>query len=164
MFVKNSYFFISLVIALIFLNINQNKFNEDTYAILKIPAIKLEEKIYHKNSKFNNLNYGLYFLPESTDIEDEEANLIIASHSGNSKISYFKDLENLQINDEIKIVYKKEIYIFRIINIYLEKKDGLININRYNTKTLSLVTCKKNTPDLHYVISAIYNGKLEKNA
>ena len=163
MFVRNSYIFISFLLSILLSNIEEQKIIKEQYAILNIPAIQLEEKIFNKNSKYNQLKNGLYLLPESTDLNSEKTNIIIASHSGNAKISYFKNLDQLKINDEIKIIKENEVYLFRVINIYEEPKDGDIIINRYNKKTITLVTCKKETSDLHLVISAIYSGELEKN-
>ncbi len=163
MFIKNNYLIISLILSLLLSNLNFFRITEDEYATLNIANIDLKVKVYKKNSKYNKLKYGLYLHPKSTDLDNDSANIILASHSGNAKISYFKNLDKLKINDEIKINYNNETYLFRIVNIYEDKKDGDVVINRYNTKTLSLVTCKKNTSDLHLIISAIYSGKLEKN-
>lgn len=159
MFVRNSYFIISFILALL---LSKDKINEQ-YATLNIPVINLEEKIYQKDSEYNSLKHGLYLLPESTNLENNNSNIIIASHSGNAKTSYFKNLNQLKINDEIKIIKENNIYIYKVIKIYNEIKDGNINIKKYNIPTLTLVTCQKGTNDLQLVISAIYTGKLEKN-
>ena len=157
MFVKNSYWLISIILALI---LSENKIKvQYQYATLEIPKIKLQETIYQKDSEYNDLKYGLYILPESNIKE----NLIIASHSGSAKISYFKNLDQLKIEDEIRIVKNNDIYLFKIIDIYEEKKDGSVNIKKYNSATLTLITCKKNTNDLHLIISTIFTGKLEKS-
>lgn len=159
MFVKNSYFIISIIFVFL---LSKDKIDEQ-YATLDIPKINLAEKIYQKDSKYNNLKHGLYFLPESTMLENNNSNIIIASHSGNAKTSYFKNLEQLKINDEIKLIKENSIYIYKVIKIYNEVKDGNINIKKYNIPTLTLVTCQKYSTDLHLVVSAIYIGKLEKN-
>ncbi len=162
MFIKSNNLVIGFILLIWLANFNVLKSNEDVYGTLIISSINLKEKIYAKNSLYNELKYGLYLHPISTDLKSEFSNIIIASHSGNADISYFKNLDKLKINDEIKIISKKKTFLFRIINIYEDKKDGNVKINRYNTKTLSLVTCKKNTTDLHLIISAVYQGKLEK--
>ena len=157
MFIKISHWIISIILASILIE-SQTK-AQYQYAVLEIPKIKLQETIYQKDSKYNDLKYGLYILQES----NIEENLIIASHSGTAKTSYFKNLDQLKLEDEIRIIKDNNIYLFKIINIYEERKDGKINVQRYNSTTLTLITCKKNTNDLHLVISAICTGKLEKN-
>lgn len=162
MFLKSNYLIISLFLSLILSCTTKNITNEEIYGTLDIPKINLEATIYNKESEYNQLKYGLYLLPESSSLDNKNSHIIIASHSGTAKISHFKNLDQLELNDEIKIIIKKEIYLFKVINIYEEEKDGIIDINKYNTKTLSLITCKKNTNDLQIIISAVYTGKLEK--
>ena len=45
-------------------------------------------------------------------IRKEKGNVILASHSGTSSISYFKNLYKLSIGDEAKIFYKGNVYYF----------------------------------------------------
>ena len=162
MFIRSNYLIIAFIVSLFLNNYRSIDINQEEYAFLNIPAIQLKEKIFSKYSKYNNLKYGLYLSPFSMEIEEEKAQIIIAAHSGNAKISYFKNLDKLKINDEIKIQTAQNIYLFRVIDIYSDKKDGNVKIKKYNTKSLSLVTCQKNTNDLHLIISAIYSGKIEK--
>ena len=76
----------------------------------------------------------------------DKGNLILASHSGNSKISYFKNLNKLKINDDVIIYYQGNDYIYKVKNIYeIEKTGKAIILKNNEKKTLTLITCKHNT-------------------
>ena len=77
---------------------------------------------------------------------NQKGNLILASHSGNTDIAYFKHLDRLNINDIAFIYYKSIKYKYIITNIYEVEKTGYVDIKRNkNKQTLTLITCKKNT-------------------
>ena len=75
-------------------------------AVLKIPKINLERGLVDPNSYLNNVNYNLEILDGRSMPDQAKSNLIIAGHSGNSRISFFKNLNKLVISDEIFIDYK----------------------------------------------------------
>ena len=70
-------------------------------ATLTIPKINLIRPLYSINDKRNNIEENVTILKEST-ID----HIILAAHSGNSKVSYFNDLDKLQIDDTIIINYQ----------------------------------------------------------
>ena len=71
------------------------------------------------------------------------SNLVLAAHSGNSNVSFFKNLENITINDKIYLYYEGIKYIYEISKIYAVDKTGWVNILRDNDKTaITLITCK----------------------
>ncbi len=114
--------------------------------ILEIPKINLKQEFYPNNPEKNNVDKGLQVIETSKMPNIKGSNLIIASHSGNSSIAYFKNLDKLNINDTAYIHYKNKTYRYVIKNIYDVEKTGYINIQRDKTKqTLTLITCKKNT-------------------
>ena len=117
---------------------------EPYIAILKIPKIGLERGFYDKNSKLNNVDYNILFHKESDYPDEENSNVILASHSGTSSISYFKNLYLLEKNDIAYLTYNGKTYTYKIVNIYYEAKDGDVAIYRNNKKsTLTLITCTK---------------------
>ena len=74
------------------------------------------------------------------------SNLILASHNGNSNVSFFKDLEKLNTDSLIYIYYNGYKYIYKINNYYIVDKTGKVNIKRNKNKnTITLITCKNNT-------------------
>lgn len=118
----------------------------ETYiGYINIPKINLNRGFYDFNSKQNNVNKNIYVHPNSTYPNKSGNNLILASHSGTSSISYFKNLYKLELNDDVYINYNNTNYHYRIKNIYTVPKDGTVAL-RINEKvsTVSLITCTKN--------------------
>ena len=129
----------------------------DYIAYLKIPKINLNKGIVSKNSKFNNVDRNIQTLKESDMPDIKNSNLILAAHSGNSNVSYFKDLNKLEINDNIYIEYNNKEYQYKIVNYYTVEKTGLIDIIRNKNKTtLTLITCIENTNKQLVIISELY--------
>ena len=73
-------------------------------------------------------------------------NVILAGHSGNSYISFFKKLPNLVNEDEAIIYYDGKRYVYSLTKIYEIEKTGTAHIMRNGkNSTLTLITCKHNT-------------------
>ena len=161
MFLRNSLFLSLLLFWL--LGPTEKMEQESVYAELSIPKLELKENIYLKDSKYNDLNHGLYLLPESDYLFDEDSQMIVLSHSGNSSISHFKDLDQVMIHDKIVVTTTNVTYFFKVMDIYAEKKDGKIAIKKPREMSLVLVTCTKYTNDLQTVVIAKNVGKLIKN-
>ncbi len=122
----------------------QNKINY--IAILKIPKIDLERGLVDPNSYLNNVKYNLEIVEGSSMPNKKNSNLIIASHSGTARISYFRNLNKLSINDEILLIYKNKTYKYKVSNKYEIEKTGTAKIIRNNNKTtITLITCKYKT-------------------
>lgn len=162
MFLKNSF-------VILFLSLFVSGFGgsatikKQTYATLSIPKIELEEPIFEQDSKYNHLDKGIFWYPSSS-LEEEQGQMILLSHSGNAKISLFKELDALSIHDKITIFKEDVYYYFVVTDIYQEKKDGQIFIKKPSGLSLALITCTKNTNDYQTVVIARNVGKLIKNA
>lgn len=114
--------------------------------VLSIPKINLKRGLVDPNSYLNNIQYNVQFLKESSMPDELYGNVILAAHSGNARISYFKNLDKLDINDEVIIDYKNNTYTYLVVNKYEIEKSGKANIIRNKTEnTLTLITCKHNT-------------------
>lgn len=119
---------------------------EPYLAVLKIDKIKLEKGIYNISSKNNNVNKNIQLLKESDMPDKENGNVIIAGHSGNSYIAYFKNLVKLNNGDEAKIFYNGKTYIYNLTKSYEVEKTGKVALSKNKDKqTLTLITCKTNT-------------------
>ncbi len=115
-------------------------------AVIKIPKIGLEKGLAEKNSYWNNVNRNIQILEESDMPDVEKGNVILAGHSGNSSISYFKKLHKLQNDDIVIIVYNNKEYKYKMVNSYEIEKNGYAHIVRNAEKnTLTLITCKSNS-------------------
>ena len=115
-------------------------------AVLKIPKINLERGLVDPNSYLNNVDYNIQILKNSAMPDKRFGNVMLAAHSGNARISYFINLDKLDINDNVSISYKGKIYSYKVVNIYDIEKNGKAQIIRNkNVSTLTLVTCRHNT-------------------
>ena len=126
--------------------VNDNKTKEKYVGILEIKKIKLKRGFYSIDSNNNNVDKNIMVI-NSSDMPDVNlGNLILASHSGNSNISYFKNLDKLEIGDIASVYYLKNNYNYKLVNYYEVDKTGVIQIIKNNDiNCLTLITCKKNT-------------------
>lgn len=117
---------------------------EDNYiAVIEIPSIDLRKGIYSKNSIENNIEKNVTILKESDMPDTQNGNVVLASHSGPSKIAYFNDLPKLKLNDIAYIYYNGSRFSYKLINIYEVDKTVTVDIVRNTQKnTLTLITCK----------------------
>ena len=120
--------------------------NTNYVAVIKIPKIGLEKGLCEKDSFCNNVNKNIQILKESTYPDIANGNFILAGHSGNGRVSYFKNLNKLAQDDEISIFYQGKEYKYKVVNMYDIEKTGTANIIRNKEKTtLTLITCRHNT-------------------
>lgn len=126
--------------------VSKSKVKYDYIAVLKIPKINLEKGLVAKDSKYNNINYGVEILKESDSPDVVNGNVILAAHSGTANISYFRNLDKINVGDEAIIYYQGKTYKYVFSKIYDIEKTGKAVIKRdNNTSTLTLVTCRHNT-------------------
>lgn len=115
-------------------------------AVLKIPKISLERGLVDPNSYLNNVDYNLEFIKGTSMPDEEKGNVIIAGHSGTARISYFRNLDKLVLDDKIELLYKNITYVYRVVDIYDIEKTGKARIIRNTDKnTITLITCRYGT-------------------
>lgn len=112
---------------------------------LIINKIGLDEVFYNKNNPLNNIDNGLEVLTPSIMPDKGNYIIFIASHSGNSKISYFKNLDKLDLNDDIILSYQDKDYHYKVIEKEIVDKTGLLNIKSFPLNSLVLITCVKDS-------------------
>lgn len=121
---------------------------KETFLVLEIPSIKLKKNIYNFDSKYNDVKYNVEILDASSTPDILNGNVILASHNGNSKVSYFNQLYKIDIDDEIIIYYDGYKYIYKLDKIYDIDKNGIAQIYRdKHRSTITLITCKKKVKD-----------------
>lgn len=153
------YLFIGL-----FFNINSdsidlsNNINKDYFFKLNIPKIGLNQSVYEFNSLNNDVDKGIY-LVKKYNFSSLKGSLILASHSGSSSISYFKNLDLLDLDDSVFVVYNDNYYYYTITNRYVINKTGKFNYKN-DDKTIYLITCDKKNDKKQLV----FKGKLLKIA
>lgn len=119
---------------------------EEYIGTIEIPKIKLKKGFYDLYSIHNNIEENITILKKEKDI------IVLAAHSGNSHISYFKDLYKLDIDDTIYIYFNDKKYEYKVIKYYEESKDGDINIkDNSSNKKLILTTCKSAYKQIVYI-------------
>lgn len=124
----------------------EQKVEVNYIAVIKIPKIGLEKGLASKDSYWNNVNRNIQILTESDMPDVDKGNVILAGHSGNSGVSYFRKLNKLQIDDKVSISYNGKEYIYKMVNSYEIEKNGYAHILRNAEKTtLTMITCKHNT-------------------
>ena len=132
----------------------QNKTNY--IAILKIPKMDLERGLVDPNSYLNDVKYNIEIVEGSSMPNKKNSNLIIASHSGTARISYFRNLNKLAINDTVLLIYQNKTYKYKVVNKYEIEKTGTAKIIRDSDKTtITLITCKYKTNKQIVVIATL---------
>ena len=119
---------------------------QDNYiGTLEIPKIGLTKGFVDMNYNRNNVDYNMQIIKPSNYPDVDKGNFIIASHSGTSNISYFKNLYKLVVGDEVIVYYNHVKYVYKIVNIYTHPKNGEVAIYRDENKTIiTLITCTRN--------------------
>ena len=117
----------------------------DYFAVIKIPSINLEKGLFNPNSYLNNVKYGIEILNQ-TDIPFTSGNIYLAAHAGNSNKSYFRNLSNINLEDDVILYYDNQIYKYKVINKYEITKTGKA-VLKTNSRSniLVLVSCIHNT-------------------
>lgn len=115
---------------------------------LEIPKINFKGNIYNVHSELNDIDKNIIIMKDSDMPDEKNSILIIGGHSGYGKYAYFDNLKELKKDDNVSLTYKNKKYNYKIINHYLDSKDGSISVNNYKDKNiLILYTCytdKKN--------------------
>ncbi len=113
--------------------------------VLKIDKINLEQGFYDKDNPLNNVDKSVTLLAPSDYPDKKKGNTILVAHSGSSYLGYFKHLWKLGVGDLASVSYKGKTYVYKIVDIYTDIKDGDVTIHRNRSKTtLTLITCTKN--------------------
>ena len=139
----------------------QTNYNIPYTAILEIPKISLKRGVVDSTKNFKSINYAIS-VDNSSQYPNEKGNFILYAHSGNSSIAYFKNLYNVQMNDDVFVYYNGVKYHYIIYEKYNIKKTGKASIIKSKEeKYITLITCDKNKKNEQIVIL----GKLinEKN-
>ena len=109
---------------------------------IKIPKININNNLYNIKSKENNVEKNIQIIKESNMPDTPNGNLILAAHNGQTKVSYFNNLNKLEKGDEVFVNYKNVDYKYNIDDKYTVTKTGKVTIKRNKNKnTITLITC-----------------------
>ena len=120
-------------------------------AILEIPKIKLKNGIYEKENINNNVNKNIELINPNKINNPQRETIIIAGHSGNSKISFFHNLDILTLNDSIYLYYNGIKFEYKVIQKYEEAKVGKLGVDN-EKELLYLTTCSEKNKEKQLVI------------
>ena len=126
---------------------------EERIGYLIIEKIHLKEELYPKDNIHNTIEEHVSILEESIPPNQKNSIMLLAAHSGTANVSYFQNLNQLELNDEIILIYEKKTYTYQISEIWKEKKNGYIHINQKKQKQLILTTCDPIQKDYQLIIS-----------
>lgn len=125
--------------------------NDGYVGYLIIEKINMNLGFYEIDDSRNNVNENIQVLSNS-----KKGSLFIAAHSGVGKVAYFNDLARLKLNDILKIKYFHNEYDYLVTDIYLELKDGDINVVKDKDESiLILTTCSQIKKGYQLVIKAV---------
>lgn len=123
------------------------------FAAIEIPDISLKEYLVDPNNEENKISKKIEIIKPSKMPDKKNSLLILAAHSGNSPISYFKNLNKLKINNLVYIYYNDVEYVYKVIKVENQNKNGQIFINKENNKSLLiLTTCSQKDKSKQIVI------------
>ena len=108
----------------------------DQIGYLKIDKINLFQPLLKKESVHNNIEENVTILKDSIMPTEKNSIVFLAAHSGSGSIAFFKDLNKLEVGDIIELKYKNQIYHYQINNIWEERKNGYIHVNKTKLKNL----------------------------
>lgn len=112
-------------------------------AVLEIPSINLKRGVVDSTKNFNSINYAIS-VDKHSNYPNKVGNFILYAHSGNSNISYFKKLIDVEINDNVFIYYEGIKYNYKIFSKYNIEKNGKANVLSSNeNKYITLITCNQ---------------------
>jgi len=132
-----------------------NKTTSTKIGRINIKKIKLKEDLYKIGSEENNVEKHVTILKESIFPPTENSIVFLAAHSGSGKIAYFQELDKLQEKDEIILTLNNKNYYYEVKDIWEEKKNGYINVNKESKDQLVLTTCSPTKEQYQLVINCI---------
>lgn len=111
-------------------NYINNKDKTKLEGVLEIPTINLKAGIVR------NVDDGIIFVNEK----------LIAGHSGNCKVCYFDNLDNLTVGDNVYL------YLDSVVEYKVESIKEMDKNHVYINSDLSLITCKKSDKNRRLLI------------
>lgn len=175
MYVKRivlSLFFVLLIFSIIYFFIPQNekiipkKINLDNINLYQENSTFIQNDIWTLTiEKINLINVPIKDSVEEDILENYighfpissyyNGNVCLAAHNSGFFINYFKDLNTLEYNDEIKYNYYGNIKVYKVTEKYIVDEEEL-NVLAVDFKDkMTLITCITGSPSKRLCIEAI---------
>ncbi len=127
--------------------------NDSSIGKLIIDKININSKLYDIDSEYNNVDKNITILKGSIEPSNPESIMFIAAHSGNGLFAYFRNLNKLNKEDKITLIYKNKTYYYQVLESYEIEKDGTLEITKLPQKQLVLTTCSPNNKSKQLIIN-----------
>lgn len=136
-------------------NIKVQQYIEEEQPIgyIKINKINLNKPLYPITSSKNNIEENVTILKESNPPNNKDSIFFLAAHSGTGDIAFFNELDKLNTNDEIILIYENIKYVYQVKDIWETTKDGSIEVIKENNNQLILTTCSKSSQSKQLIIN-----------
>lgn len=122
-------------------------------AVIEIPNISLKAGIVMSDKTFKSMDRNVSIYPSSDMPDVKGGNFILFAHSGNARVSYFKNIDKLKIGNEIKAYYNKTEYKYKVIKKYDISQYDDTPLSKMKDKTIiTLITCTKNNSDYRTIV------------
>ena len=122
------------------------------FATLIIPKIKVKEQLYPLNDPLNQVELHPEIIIFNNPAK-KTGPILIAAHSGNTKVSFFKRLDHLLIGDIVHLEYQDIQYTYQVYLTEEQAKKGFIRINEEGI-VLILTTCHPHKETKQLVVYA----------
>lgn len=125
---------------------------EEYKGIVEIPRLNFKKGFYDSTSSLNNVDQNVTLLEPKALDNVKGILIVLAAHSGNSRISYFHNLDLLNIQDKVYLYFQNFKYTYKVIEKYEIKKDGTLEITKNENGLLYLTTCSERDKTKQLVI------------
>ena len=117
-------------------------FEDNMVGYIEIPRMGIKLPLYLGASELNMSKGAVHLTETSLPIGGKNTNCVIAAHRGYSRAAMFRDIEELQIGDQIHITNLWETLIYRVVECKVinpnETSEVLIQKER---DLVTLITC-----------------------
>lgn len=140
-------------------NIHIDNNDNDIIGRIIINKLNINKDLYSIDNPNNNIEKNITILNYSIPPTEDNSIMFIAAHSGNSEISYFKNLDKLKENDEIILIYQNKEYTYTVKNYWEEEKNGYINVQKLKEKQLILTTCSPSKENIQLIVNCVLKSE-----
>ena len=138
------------------LNLEDYGITDDIYAYVSIPSIDLKLPIYLGATEYNMENGAAHLTHTSLPIGGKNSNCVLAGHTGYFGRTFFDEINQLDIGDEVNIVNFWRTLHYKVVSInVLPPNDGSNLFIEKDKDLLTLFTCKYHGDgkfDRYYVV------------
>lgn len=126
--------------------------NYSIYSTITIPAISLYDVKIKEGIDAKTLNEYVGHFPSTSNFD---GNVGLAAHNSGFKNNFFKDINKLNLNDNIIYKYNGEKRQYKVVKkVEIDSYDWSYLDNTDNN-TLTLITCVENMPNKRLVVQAV---------